>query len=82
MLCSADFADSLRTGAEEERVTEALGAFANRGVDFVFFVPFRSFGDESQRNRGLPVLIDAGEECLRIGAVVECGEIVREAAIL
>lgn len=69
-------------GAEQEAIAEAFGAFADGRVNRVLFVAFRPGGNETQRDRAVPVLVDAGQECADVGAAIELGEIMRERAVL
>src|SRR5437016_4685748 len=69
-------------GAEQEGVAESLCPLADDAVHLVALVTDRPVGDETERDRRAPMLVDALGEGARIGAAVMGGEIVGKAAIL
>src|SRR5262249_60427976 len=72
----------LGAGAVEERVAKALRALANDGVDLVLLVACGARRGEAERDRGLPMLIDAVDECLGVGTPVVFAGVVGVPAIL
>ena len=69
-------------GAVEEGIAETLGSFADRGVRSVGFIECGAGRDQAKVNRTFPVRIEAIEERLGIGAVIESAEVMREPAVL